>query len=1699
MNGYEYQDVFTNGSGSATTRPSTLTVIVPAAAQFSVGSETVNEAAGTFSVPVTLTGTVATTPTVSTFASGFSAPQDVAFDAAGNLYVTNYSAGTVSKVTSAGVVSTFASGITHPIGLAFDATGNLYVSNSGNTVSKVTPGGVVSTFASGFSNPKYMTFDPAGNLYVGDQGSSGSNPNSVSKVTPAGVVTTFASGFSSPEGLAFDAAGNLYVASYNTNRISKVTPSGVVSTFASNLSGPFGLTFDAYGNLYVANTTGNTVNKVTPGGVVSTFASGFFGPAGVALDAAGNLYVANASHNTVSEVTEIPDTVTVPFTLGGTAVSGADYSGIAPRPLTFAPGQTTQNISGTLLSDPGPSQTLVINLGTPTNAILGSPAVNTLTINEPLVAPVVSTNPSAATINAGGNTSFVSAATAYPTPTEQWQISTDGGATFTNLTDGGVYSGTTTGTLSITDGTIAMNGYEYQDVFTNSSGSATTDPSTLTVDVAPTVVTNPNSATINAGHNASFTVAANGNPTPTVQWQVSADGGATFTDLTNTGIYSGVTTDTLSLDDADATQNGYEYQAVFTNTLFGAGSPSTATTTPATLTVNTTITLPVTNMTDSHVDGELSLREALAIVSSANGNYIINVPAGTIDLTQGILSTDDPGYNVAINGVGPGPTVVDAQGASAVMQVTSGTTSDITNFEFTGGNDPNNDGYGGGGIQNAGTLTLNSCTVDSNSDTDGGEGGGIGNLGTLTITNSAITGNSTDGDGGAIYNDGGTLTVINSTLANNSAGYDDGGGITNVGGACTITDATVDGNQGGGVFNISGGTLLLQGSIVADSTGRGPDLYGPATGSYDLIGDGSDSGSGLANLVAGQPMLSLLGNYGGSTQTMAPLPGSPAIAGGSTFADANGLDQRGIERSLETPTIGAFESQGFVVTTTNGSGTQSELVGSPFSDLQIHVTSNDPGVPLTGAVITFSAPQSGASATLGAATATLDVNGNAQVSASANITPGSYSVTASAGAAPSTDGVFSLTNSPAVAPTVTTNPTNDTINSGRNASFTAVATGNLAPTQQWQVSTDGGATFVNITDGGVYSGSTTGTLSITDGTAEMNGYQYQDVFTNGSGSATTVPSTLTVDFAPTVTTNPTNDTVNAGSNAYFTVAATGSPTPTVQWQMSTDGGVTFDNLINLGRDSGVTTDTLTINGAPLAANGFEFRAVFSDTLLDAGGPTAATTTAATLTVNAAPAVHVNPSSVTINAGSDASFTSTATGNPTPTSQWQVSADGGTTFNNITNGGVYGGATTGTLSITDGTAAMNGYEYRDIFTNGIGSATTDPSTLTVDFAPSVTINPTSTTIDTGSDASFTVAATGNPTPTVQWQVSTDGGGTFNNLTDTGIYSGSSTDTLTLTGATLAETGYEYQAVFSNTLHDAADPSIATTTPATLNVDIAPVVSASPTSVTINAGSNASFTSSATGTPAPTDQWQVSTDGGETFNNITDGGIYSGATTGTLSITGGTAGMNGYEYRTIFTNGGGTAATDPSTLTVNFVPPTIVNPLIPMTASGKSVGLKILGSDPASGTDAGMTYSWSLIRAPAGAKTPVFTANGTHAAKQTSVAFSKAGTYHLQCVATDTEGQSVTTSQLITISQVATSLRLSPHALVQHTGTQQQYSGVVLDQFKHALRVQPTLSFSVKSGVGSITSAGLFNAGSQIGHTIIEADTTDMSGVLGTTIV
>ena len=96
------------------------------------------------------------------------------------------------------------------------------------------------------------------------------------------------------------------------------------------------------------------------GGAATTFATGFSDPYGLAVHA-GSLYVANITSGTLSQVTE---NLAVPFKLGGTAESGVAYSSVTASPLTFGIGQTTQSITGTLLSDPGPNQTLTFTLGT---------------------------------------------------------------------------------------------------------------------------------------------------------------------------------------------------------------------------------------------------------------------------------------------------------------------------------------------------------------------------------------------------------------------------------------------------------------------------------------------------------------------------------------------------------------------------------------------------------------------------------------------------------------------------------------------------------------------------------------------------------------------------------------------------------------------------------------------------------------------------------------------------------------------------------------------------------------------------------------------------------------------------------------------------------------------------------------------------------------------------------------------------------------------------------------------------------------------------------------------------------------------------------------------------------------------------------------------------------------------------------------
>ena len=350
------------------------------------------------------------------------------------------------------------------------------------------------------------------------------------------------------------------------------------------------------------------------------------------------------------------------------------------------------------------------------------------------------------------------------------------------------------------------------------------------------------------------------------------------------------------------------------------------------------------------------------------------------------------------------------------------------------------------------------------------------------------------------------------------------------------------------------------------------------------------------------------------------------------------------------------------------------------------------------------------------------------------------------------------------------------------------ASGTPTPTYQWQVSVGGGA-FTNLTNAAPYSGVTTGTLTITGATAGLSGNQYRAVATNGvAPDATSAAATLTVNVAPAITTQPANQTVNAGQNAAFTVAASGTPTPTYQWQVSVGGGA-FTNLTNGAPYSGVTTTTLAITGATAGLSGNQYRAIATN-----GVAPDATSTAATLTVNVAPAITTQPANQTVNAGQTATFTVAASGTPTPTYQWQVSVGGGA-FTNLTNAAPYSGVTTTTLTITGTTAGLSGNQYRALATNSVASATSNPALLTVNGAPTITTQPTNQTVTAGQNATFTVAASGTPTPTYQWQVSI-GGGAFTNLANGAPYSGVTTTTLTITAAAAGLSGNQYRAAASN---------------------------------------------------------------------------------------------------------------------------------------------------------------------------------------------------------------------------------------------------------------------------------------------------------------
>jgi alpha-tubulin suppressor-like RCC1 family protein len=368
------------------------------------------------------------------------------------------------------------------------------------------------------------------------------------------------------------------------------------------------------------------------------------------------------------------------------------------------------------------------------------------------------------------------------------------------------------------------------------------------------------------------------------------------------------------------------------------------------------------------------------------------------------------------------------------------------------------------------------------------------------------------------------------------------------------------------------------------------------------------------------------------------------------------------------------------------------------------------------------------------------------------------------------------------------------------------------------------------------------------------------------------------EVKPKITKQPVGTTVEEGQSATFSAVVSGTPTPTAQWEVSTDGGVSWAAV------AGATSAQLTIASAKTSESGEQFRAVFKN---NAGE---VTTSAAVFTVRAVPAITKQPVPVTLEAGQSTVLEASASGLPVPTVQWELSVNGGNTWSAIA------GATSSQLAITGAKTSESGHQYRATFKNTAGKATSEAVTLTVRVLPMVSKQPLSVTVQEGQSAVFEAAASGFPTPTVQWEASTDGGASW------GVVEGATSPQLTIAGATTSDSGEQFRAVFRNAAGEA------TSTVATLTVRAAPAVTRQPQGAIVEEGQSATFEALASGSPAPTVQWELSTNGGVSWV------IVEGATSSQLTIASAKLSESARQYRATFTNVVGKATTVAATLTV-----------------------------------------------------------------------------------------------------------------------------------------------------------------------------------------
>lgn len=1085
----------------------------------------------------------------------------------------------------------------------------------------------------------------------------------------------------------------------------------------------------------------------------------------------------------------------------------------------------------------------------------------------------INSHPQTAYICIGSNASFSVAAAAQSTNTlsYQWQVASNSSTLYTNIPAAAPYSGVNAATLTINAPTSAFNGNKYRCVVTSLCGTPViSNPGQLDIDLPPSIASQPQNNVVCEGGITNFNIALQGNSSfyPfNYQWQVNT--GAGFNNITNVAPYSGINSPNLTITGATATMNNYTYRCIVT----GNCAP-VVTSNAATLTVNTkpTVTNP-SNLTICE-DGAATFN----VTATGTGiSYQWQVaPAGSSTYTNIGNVAPYAGMQTATLGITSAPAALSGNTYRCVVSGTCAPAAISAAAELTLQKKP---------VITAQPTDYTTCSTNIQAIyTVSATGTGL----TYQWQSSAtgVAGSYTNLSNAGFYSGVTTnvLSINGGTMALNNSFY-----RCVVGGTCA---PAVISNAGQLFINIP--AAITNNPINATVCENGNTSFTTsATGSGITYQWQVNTGSGFANVTN-------TGVYSGATAATLNITGATNSMNNYTYrCFVSGLCGPTAVSNTVTLTVNALTVIGTQPTsTTVCAGTNAVFsIGATAGGINYQWQVN------TGsgfANIANGAPY------LGNQSNTLTILGTP-----ATFNSYQYRCVVNSICGPQlTSNAVALTVN--TLPAITTAPANNTVCAGTPAVFVSSATG-TGISYQWQENT--GAGYTNLSNTGIYSGTNTSILTLSNTTAAMNGYTYRVVVSGTCAPAVNAAAQLNVNTAPVINIQPLNTTVCTNGNAVISINASGTGI-TYQWQVNSGAG--FSNVANGGVYTGATTATLGISVAPISMNGYTYRCIVSGTC-----PSALTSNTITFTVLGLPTITSQPTSTAACLNTPVTFTVGATGAGL-TYIWQV--NNGSGFNNLNTATTHQGQNTATLTVFNVQPSYNGYQYRCV----VGGTCTPSvissiATLTTNTLPTITSNPAAATTCAGSNALFSVAATGTGIG-YQWQVSA-AGGAYTNITNTGVYSGATTATLSITGATANMHSNQYRCVVSGTCSPAA-----TSTFAVLTVKTPPTILSQPTDVRTCAATTARFNVTASGTGA-TYQWQVNT--GASWANLSNGGIYAGSTSNTLVVSNVATTMRGYTYRCIVSTGcSPDAISNVATLTVHGMPIIVSTPIDDTTCDGST---------------------------------------------------------------------------------------------------------------------------------------------------------------------